>query len=52
MEDDKKPEAPMTTEEKIDDTVDDTFPASDPPSVGGSTGPGDTSTTGPKTDTP
>ncbi|WP_419730078.1 hypothetical protein [Lichenicola sp.] len=28
-------------EEKVDDAVEDTFPASDPPSVGGSTGPND-----------
>ena len=52
MADEKKPDEPMTTEEKIDDAVDDTFPASDPPSVGGSTGPEDNSTTGPKTHTP
>ena len=48
-DDDKKPNAPMTVEEKIDEAVDDTFPASDPPSGGGSTGPNDTVTTGPKT---
>ena len=32
---------PETTEEKVDEAVADTFPASDPPSTGGSTGPND-----------
>ncbi len=49
MDDEKKPAEPATTEEKIDEVMDDTFPASDPPSIGGSTGPGDTKVTGPKT---
>ena len=48
MIDDDKPNEPKTTEEKIDEAVDDTFPASDPPSGGGSTGPRDTITVGPK----
>ncbi len=34
-------EEPETTEEKVDEAVEDTFPASDPPSIGGSTGPDD-----------
>ena len=53
--DDTKRDAPETIEEKVDEAVEDTFPASDPPSIGGSTGPNDTVTTGPKantTDTP
>ena len=35
------PEHRKVREEKVDDAVEDTFPASDPPSVGGSTGPND-----------
>ena len=35
------PEHHKVREEKVDDAVEDTFPASDPPSVGGSTGPND-----------
>ena len=50
-DDEKKPDEPKTIEEKIDEAVDDTFPASDPPSGGGSTGPRDTITVGPKTPT-
>jgi hypothetical protein len=42
MSDVKKTETvPQTEEEKIDEAVEDTFPASDPPAVGGSTGPND-----------
>ncbi len=48
MTDADKPDEPKTIEEKIDEAVDDTFPASDPPSGGGSTGPRDTVTVGPK----
>ena len=51
MDDDKIKDEPATVEEKVDETVEDTFPASDPPSIGGSTGPNDTATTGPKADT-
>ncbi len=32
---------PPDEDEKVDDAVEDTFPASDPPSTGGSTGPDD-----------
>ncbi len=32
---------PPDHDEKVDDAVEDTFPASDPPSTGGSTGPDD-----------
>ncbi|WP_171033887.1 hypothetical protein [Lichenicoccus roseus] len=32
---------PIDEDEKVDVGVDDTFPASDPPSIGGSTGPND-----------
>lgn len=48
-DEDKKTDVPTTTEEMEDDTLEDTFPASDPPSIGGSTGPNDPATTGPKT---
>jgi hypothetical protein len=34
-------DAPETEEEKIDQSVEETFPASDPPAIGGSTGPND-----------
>lgn len=51
MDDDRKTDVPETEEEKIDEGVEDTFPASDPPAIGGSTGPNDTATTGPRTDT-
>ncbi|WP_422919760.1 hypothetical protein [Rhizosaccharibacter radicis] len=32
---------PATPEEKVDESVEETFPASDPPATGGSTGPND-----------
>lgn len=34
-------EKPVTEEDKVDEGVEETFPASDPPSIGGSTGPND-----------
>jgi hypothetical protein len=49
LDEDKKTDVPTTTEEMEDDALEDTFPASDPPSTGGSTGPNDPTTTGPKT---
>ena len=39
MSDTKGPSTP--TDEERDEALDDTFPASDPISIGGSTGPGD-----------
>ncbi len=37
----KSPSDDQPDEEKIDEGVDQTFPASDPPATGGSTGPND-----------
>ena len=42
MSDTKEPAGhDVEEEEKVDDALEDTFPASDPPSTGGSTGPND-----------
>ncbi len=37
----KTGDGPETEEDKRDEAIEETFPASDPPAVGGSTGPND-----------